>query len=168
MMATITPQPTQASARKHHSLKMDMTPMVDLGFLLIAFFIFTATLSQPGTTRLIMPNKGESTPVAGSKALTFLLDKQTAYVYEGRWEDAVLQNKIVETTYDLQHGIGAHVRQKQKLLSSKVDLMVIIKPLKSSSYQNIIAALDEMQINHVTKYAVVDASLEEHAFASRQ
>jgi len=41
---------------------------------------------------------------------------------------------------------------------------VLIKPLAAASYQNIIAALDEMQINRVQKYAVVEASDEEKAF----
>lgn len=60
-MAVIVPQPTSTHKRKFHPLKIDMTPMVDIGFLLITFFIFTATISQPGITKLIMPANGEET-----------------------------------------------------------------------------------------------------------
>lgn len=138
-----------------------MTPMVDLGFLLITFFIFTATLSQPSVTKLIMPKEGEESPVKESEAMTLLLDKEKAFAYEGRWDDAFAKGKIVETTYDLRSGIGKSLREKQARLTKKDDLVVVIKPLSTSSYQNVIAALDEMQINNVKRYAIVEATPDE-------
>jgi biopolymer transport protein ExbD len=95
-MATILPQPTTTLSCKLHSLKIDMTPMVDLGFLLITFFIFTATLSQPRTMRLIMPKAGVHTPLAQSEALTLLLDGEKIIAYQGRLEEAVRNNTLVE------------------------------------------------------------------------
>jgi biopolymer transport protein ExbD len=141
-----------------------MTPMVDLGFLLITFFIFTAALSEPTTTKLIMPKDGEPTNVASSKSLTALLDKDKLWVYEGTEEDAIKGNVIKASSYDVQNGLGHLIRQKQAALQSigeKEKLTVLIKPLPSSTYQNVVAALDEMQINTVKFYAVVDASAEE-------
>ncbi|NTS40081.1 biopolymer transporter ExbD [Flavisolibacter sp. BT320] len=155
-MTSVQPQPTGTHNRKTYSTKIDMTPLVDLGFLLITFFIFTSALSEPTVTRLIMPKEGEETPVAESKSLTLVLDSKQIYAYEGKWETALAANNISPATYHLQTGMGAIIRQKQKGVGE--DLVVLIKPLHTASYQNVLAALDEMQINGVNKYAIVEAS----------
>jgi hypothetical protein len=96
------------------------------------------------------------------------LDKDKAFVYEGLWSDAVALKKIAIVSYAFQNGMGTFIRQKQNKLLVKDDLIVLIKPLAATSYQNIITALDEMQINRVLKYAVVEASEEEKAFVQTQ
>ena len=80
---------------KKLSTRVDMTPMVDLGFLLITFFIYTTTLSTPNTTKLVMPkedsDKTKQMEVAKSGLLTILLGKSDPnnrandqiYYYEG-------------------------------------------------------------------------------------
>jgi len=142
--------------RFHPAVRIDMTPMVDLGFLLITFFVFTATMSVPNTMKLYMPHDGDSTPVRKSKILTVILGNDNkVYAYEGAFEDALRENSIIPTNYGESDGIGNLIRQKQKLLqksnteNGKDDLVFLIKPTKRSTYKNIIDALDETTINGV-------------------
>jgi biopolymer transport protein ExbD len=71
---------------KRQSIKIDMTPMVDLAFLLLTFFILTTTLAQQKSIDLILPSEGESDPV--NNAITVILsDKNKLFYYIGELHD---------------------------------------------------------------------------------
>ena len=142
-----------------------MTPMVDLGFLLISFFIFTTTLTEKNTMNLIVPvDGGIDTPIPESKTLSFILaNDDKVYAYEGIWETAVDRKNIRLTNYSAD-GIRNMILSKQKQLQHADDLIVLIKPLDASVYKNTVDALDEMLINGVSRYTIVEASDKEKAY----
>jgi len=167
LMAQILPLPVGKSNTKLHSVKIDMTPMVDLGFLLITFFIFTSSLTEPTVTKLTMPAKEGIQDVQSKTLLTLLVDKQKVVVYPGSWNEAKALNQIKQSTYDVQSGVGSLIRAKQQLLQTtgeKDRLMVAIKPTASASYQDVMNALDEMHINEVKRYGIMKITDEETAY----
>lgn len=139
---------------KKLSTKVDMTPMVDLGFLLITFFIFSTTMAQPTAMKLIMPKdtekQEEQTKVKASGALTIMLGKSNGiYYYEG--DDPL---KIQATDYKKVRDV---IIDKKKTTKPE-DFVVVIKPNDEANYQNVVAVLDEMSINEVKKFAMVPIS----------
>lgn len=168
-MAPLQPQPA-TTPKKNRTLKtglrIDMTPMVDLGFLLITFFIFTSTMAEKRSTDLIMPKDGSPMSLANSAALTVLLTGgDSVFLYNGAWKEAFAKKEIIITNYSTTNGLGNYIREKQKTLGQKRDeLMLLIKPTANSTYNNLINALDEVLINEVHKYAIVDITGEEQAF----
>ena len=71
---------------KKMSTRVDFTPMVDLGFLLITFFMLTTSMNKPKTMELNMPVKEDVPPdikndVKASQAITLLLTKDNKVVY---------------------------------------------------------------------------------------
>jgi len=143
-----------------HNLKIDMTPMVDLGFLLISFFVITTGLSRPKAMNLYMPVDGPPTSTAASKTITFLTGAgNKLFYYYGDEKDAGIKNPVVQISWDENNGVGKIIGQKQLQLDNaeggRNEMVVIIKPGKESIYKNIVDILDEMTIHGVTRYAVV-------------
>lgn len=63
--------------------RVDMTPMVDLGFLLITFFVFTTTFTSNRMMPLYLPDKTDEIgpPVKYKNTLTLILGKDNRIFY---------------------------------------------------------------------------------------
>jgi biopolymer transport protein ExbD len=136
---------------KKRSTRVDLTPMVDLGFLLITFFIFTTAMSKPKTMHLYLP-KDSNDPMLTkeSGALTLIPSgNDWLYYYEGR-----NPSRMRSIPFQFLRQI---IRSK-KNNTSPTDLMIVIKPSRTCSLKNTIATLDEMTINEIRRYALVELS----------
>ena len=145
---------------KKLSTRVDLTPMVDLGFLLITFFIFTTTMSQPTAMRLFLPkdvkDPNEQNKVKNSAVITLMLGKNDViYYYEG---DSA--QKLQPTDFKKIRDI---VIDKKRRTDPK-DFVVVIKPTVDATYKNTVNILDEMTIDGVKRYAMVDISPVEYNF----
>jgi biopolymer transport protein ExbD len=142
---------------KKRSTRVDLTPMVDLGFLLITFFIFTTSMTKPRVMPLIMPKDVppiDQPPVPKSAVITLLLAKNDqVYYYEG---DDPMQMKASDL-----HSIRDVLLDKKRR-TDPTWFQVIIKPSKDATYQNTVNTLDEMTIDDVHHYAMVDITPEEY------
>jgi len=140
---------------KKLSTRVDLTPMVDLGFLLITFFIFTTTMSQPTAMRLFLPKDidkpEEQNKVKASGALTLMLGKNNGiFYYEG---------ELMPDGSNFKSSNFKDIRQviiDKKKKTNPEDFVVVIKPGPEATYKNTVDLLDEMTINDVKRYALVD------------
>lgn len=182
LMAQIMESPVASGRRtgvrrmQKYNTRVDMTPMVDLGFLLIAFFVMTTELSKPSSLNLVMPKEeGPPTKVEESNSLTFLLDKNNiVYYYHGEWNAAKEKGAIIKTTLS-NKDLGKVIREKQQYLGKAMifkegrdGLMLMIKPGTEASYGNVIDALDEALIYDVKKYVVLKPAAEEAEYMQHQ
>lgn len=160
---------THPRKERSHRLpvRIDLTPMVDLGFLLITFFMLTTLLAQPTVLAMVMPDPdGAPEPLKASKVLTLRLGSgDRVFYYEG------LDTTAVDSTDFAAHGLRRIVLEKMERvnrqfgLESYTDartgqphlgstLNVIIRPTPESRYKNLVDALDEMAICRVRYYTV--------------
>ena len=165
---------------KKLSTRIDLTPMVDLGFLLITFFMFTTTLAKPKTMEINMPYKDpnmkqeDQNKIKNSVALTILLSKShRVYNYEGIGDDPGKAPDLQITGFNQKNGIRDEIIKKKKAvdamkasgaLGPKDETTVLIKPDTTSTYSDLVNILDEMNINDIKVYAIIDISDIEQGF----
>ncbi|MEO8111999.1 MAG: biopolymer transporter ExbD [Ginsengibacter sp.] len=135
------------------NIRVDLTPMVDLGFLLITFFIITTTLQEQKQMKLLLPKDSTDSTLTGqATTLTFILKGNDSIgYYEG----------FAKETMNLGFGsMRSIIQQKQiSLTNNHIDknkLTIIIKPTPESSYKNFIDALDEISINDCKHYFIAE------------
>ncbi len=159
-------QDSGGKGRKKMSTRIDMTPMVDLGFLLITFFVLVTTFSKPSAMDLAIPAKPEKDDpnppeVKESRVLQIALGEDNKLY----WFRGVKDPKVEVIDFDQSASIRPviqDIQQKVKQRWGTLDTMlVLIKPMKKSNYKNMVDILDELAINKVKYYALMDFKLPE-------
>lgn len=141
-------------------IKIDLTPMVDLGFLLITFFVFTATLAKATVMEMITPaDAPPANEVCNSCALTVLLDKNDAvWYYQGAFETAIVKQSSFKSIREVI------LQQKQALRQTGRDVSqfsLIIKATDSAAFKNFVDMADEVTINNVKRYFIDEITEDE-------
>lgn len=148
---------------KKLSTRVDLTPMVDLAFLLISFFMLTTTLNKPKAMQLNMPKKvdkpDDKQDVGECQVMSVILDTlDQVWYYEGL-QVAGLQ----KTTFAGDKGIRKVILDMLKKTPAQCPPMkdgsprqavILIKMLKGARYQNMVDILDEMDITGTKIYAI--------------
>ncbi|WCT13948.1 ExbD/TolR family protein [Mucilaginibacter jinjuensis] len=164
-MAELNSAPAKAggkSKRTRIPVRVDLTAMVDLAFLLITFFMLTTTLQKQEAMAIAMPDKTNDvindsfTPA--NRTMTICLGKNNQVLWYMGMADAPLSNpEIVNYGKNSLREAILNKRNQIKAQTGK-DLIVLVKPSTHSIYDNLVSTLDELNISKVDRYAIVDIS----------
>ena len=152
---------TGNSAQKRKAPFVDLTPMVDLAFLLIAFFMLTTTLLENNAMVLNMPiDTDDPVAINRDRLMTLLIGaNNNIYYYNG---DAL--EELEKTNFN-NEGLRTLLYNNNKrvnaLFGKEKGLVCIIKLSDEANYQNMVDALDEMVICDVATYAIQDIRVDE-------
>ena len=142
------------SARcKKMSTHIDMTPMVDLAFLLLTFFVLTTSIQKAFVLEIVAPEETEPKVfVQEQHVITLLIDKQNTLF----WRHGISEP---------YHSISFDHASVQILLNEKkkeIEKMVLlIKASDGSRYQNLVDLMDEVINSNVERYCIVDCTMED-------
>lgn len=128
--------------KRRLGVKIDNTPMVDVAFLLLTFFMLTTTMNRPQTMEINLPPSETTVEVAESNLLTLRV-KEDGGIY---WNMAV--EKPVKVEYkDLR---SLMVRQAQ----SNPKLITLIKVDRKGKYHMMVDVMDELNLANITRFSL--------------
>lgn len=147
---------------KKQNTRVDMTPMVDLGFLLITFFMFTTTFSKPNVMNLGLPAKPDpkapkppQTEIKLSNSISLILGKDHRVFYHQQDQESLNDQTLMETSFD-RKGITEVIEKAQRNAADEDKFTVIIKPTDDAAYSDFVNVLDEMEVTKTDHYGVTE------------
>lgn len=131
-------------ARGPQPITLDMTPLVDLAFLLLSFFILTTTIRRMQALELLYPSGSGK---AADVVTVLLTGRDGIYGYAGpfRPDSTRLRRLGPDQVHALVTAADAHRSTW------------VIKPHPSAKYMAVIDVMDEITAAGITTYAIRDS-----------
>ena len=148
---------------------VDLTPMVDLAFLLITFFMLVTTFNKPNVMDLGLPAKPKPdapkpppTEIDLSNSISLIIGKDNRIFYHQLDQAGLNEQTLQETSFD-REGITKVIEQAKARAKDQSKFTVIIKPTDDAVYKNFVDILDEMAITKNEIYGITDVKSWEQA-----
>lgn len=139
--APVAPSKTGKGPRRT-GVHMDMTPMVDVAFLLLTFFMLTTVFSRPQALEINLPESEVPIEIAQSNVFTIRVGADG----EPTW--AIGTERPQATTWnDLGSQLADAAARNDKLVT-------VVKVDREGPYSAAIDALDELQVSGVTRFSI--------------
>jgi biopolymer transport protein ExbD len=122
-------------------IRIDMTPLVDIAFLLLTFFMFSTSMSRPQTMEINLPPQDVKVEIAESNLLTLRVDK----------EGVIYWSMGIESPQKLDFsGLRNLLIEK----SSNPKLVTVVKVDREGTYDMMVNMLDELALANVTRFSL--------------
>lgn len=123
-------------------VRIDMTPMVDVAFLLLTFFMLTTSMNRPQTMEINLPPEKTTVEVAESNVLTLRV-KEDGSIY---WNIANESPQKVETK-NFRSLMAEKNQQNPKLIT-------LIKVDRKGKYHYMVDIMDDLNLANITRFSL--------------
>lgn len=124
------------------NIRIDMTPMVDVAFLLLTFFMLTTVFRKPQTLEINLPPNEAKVEIAESNLLTLRVD-ESGNVY---WNEGI--EKANKIKFD---ELKTFLKSKAAQNSS---LVVLVKIDRKGKYHNLVDIIDDLNEVNLTRFSI--------------
>ncbi|MFZ4619767.1 MAG: ExbD/TolR family protein [Bacteroidota bacterium] len=145
------------SKTKRVGFKLDMTPMVDVGFLLLTFFMLSTTFKPQDVAEVSIPVSHSAFKLPDVDVMTVTVDKEGS-VFLGL-DNQNLRGAVFGPQYALKAGVGVTMAELPELLRNarirNPKLRTVIKADRESQYKVIQGVMETLQKQGITRFNLV-------------
>ena len=133
----------QRRPKRRLGIRIDMTPMVDVAFLLLIFFMVTTVFRTPKALEINLPPKDAKVDVAESKTMTIRI------LSDGR-----LYWKRGAATNPWNRSSSAEIKSVLQPFAGQNEIIVVVKVDREAEFENMVNALDELHAAKLTRFSI--------------
>lgn len=145
------------SKTKRVGFKLDMTPMVDVGFLLLTFFMLSTTFKPQDVAEVSIPVSHSAFKLPDVDVMTVTVDKEGS-VFLGL-DNQNLRGAVFGPQFALKAGVGVTMAELPELLRNarirNPKLRTVIKADRESQYKVIQGVMETLQKQGITRFNLV-------------
>lgn len=145
------------SKAKRVGFSLDMTPMVDVGFLLLTFFMLTTTFKPDEVAEIILPESHSAFKLPDANVMTVSIDKD-GNIYLGV-DSQNLRAALFGVQNALKAGVMVQLNELPQLLREarirNPKLRTVIKADKESEYSVVQSVMEVLQKENITRFNLV-------------
>lgn len=145
------------SKTKRVGFKLDMTPMVDVGFLLLTFFMLSTTFKPQDVAEVDIPDSHSAIKLPDTDVMTVTVDK-SGQVYLGL-DNQNLRAAIFGPAYATKAGLAVTLNELPELLRNarirNPKLRTVVKGDKDAEYKVVQSVMDILQKERITRFNLV-------------
>lgn len=130
-------------AKRRVGVRIDMTPMVDVAFLLLIFFMVTTVFRTPKALEINLPPKDAKVDVAESKTMTIRI------LADGRvyWKRGAKENPWVRSSV-------AQMKDVLNPFKGQNELIVVVKVDREAEFESMVNVLDELHAAQLSRFSI--------------
>ncbi|WP_139421957.1 ExbD/TolR family protein [Chryseobacterium mulctrae] len=160
-MAEVITKEKSGGKQNKKPIKIDMTPMVDLNFLLLMFFMFTSSFTKPNVMDLGLPAKDPNPVPINDKVIdqrnqiTFIIGENNRIFYHQSNEKDLTEAGLKETDYNGLN-VSKIISNAYEKAPKKEIFTIIVKPTDDANYKNFVDMMDNISISKKERYGISD------------
>lgn len=136
-------------------IRIDMTPLVDIAFLLLTFFMMTTTMAKPQTMEINLPPEDIPVEIAESNLLTLRVNEK-GEIFWNVALDAPARLEFSELRKFLREQIQANPK-----------LVTLVKIDRKGQYGMMVNLIDELNVAEITRFSLAPLTDKDKDILSR-